>query len=169
MEPTQERSAEKQWKPTDIKTCSFNEQRFKNLMPRLKFDTWPNRVDAGLMLLIPALFLGAMVARSFQSAMNNTSDAVSQKRSGFFSLFAVLFIVWALRILGFKFCPSGGMDYALVGGVTALILVVTWFVKRTRMKQIARKTNSKYCSRCVEVTERIFIVCPVCGKKLQEW
>ena len=168
MEPTQERLAEKQWKPTDLKTCTFNEQRFKNLMPQLKFDTWSNRVDAVLTLLIPALFLGTVVARGFQSAMNNTSDAVSQKRNGFFSLVTALFIFWGLKILGFKFCLSGGMDYALVGGVTALALFGTWFAKKTRMKKIARETNSKYCPRCVEVAERIFVFCPKCGKKLSK-
>ena len=151
-----------------MKTCSFNEQRFKNLMPELKFDTWPNRVDAVLTLLIPALFLGAMVARGFQSVMNNTSSAVIRNRNGLFSFFTVLFIVWVLRMLGIKFCVNGGIDYALVGGVTAVFLGGTWFAKRTRMKKMARQLNSKYCPRCVEVAERICIFCPACGEKLPD-
>ena len=164
--PPQERAAaEKKWKPTDVKTCAFDVKRFRKMNPRLKWDTWPDRAETLYTILVPLLFVGALAALGMFSSLNRTSSAMAGPWPGLFFVVTALFVLWVLKAVGIR-CSGYGIDYTVV--LVLGSLAARWYrvSEIASKRKLADQTGCKFCSGCLEIIERVYVVCPRCGKGL---
>ena len=156
----------KKWKPTDVKSCSFDVKRFNKLNATFEWDTWPERVETVYTLLVPLLFVAALGVWGILAASSRTSFVLGASWSAAFTVLTVLFIWWMMRLVGVVRCYSHGADYLTITALATTFVCWHRVAELRGLRKSAMKTDSNFCRHCVELVERIYHHCPRCGKPL---
>jgi hypothetical protein len=141
-----------------------NMPKSKQLFPQ--FLQEETMLDKVYIFIIPVLFYLGLAYYAFKHITRRTSAPISGKLTlSFYRLVIFLYVLQIVHIF-IPYFKSIGMEFSIISILASVIIIGGHHLElANNRKQAMSAPNAKICPHCKAVIDKIYVICPNCGKK----